>query len=256
MVQVGRLIDSGLIDGVTSQAVDEAVLEAKVRDMVPNTLHLYRRKPPAVSLGKFQRIEEVVDLEYCRQRGINILRRISGGREVYTDSNCLEYALIVNQEYQEIPVDIIESFKVICTGIIMALKKLNIDAFYKPINDVLVGGRKISGNAQRRKGSILLQHGTILVDADFESMSKALKRGDDGAAKLMEKLTTIRMETKQSNTIEEVTKTIKAGFEENLSMKLVSGKLIPWEAGKVKELAKRYRARSWIFFAHPPHKKQ
>lgn len=253
LVQVWRLIDSGLVDGVTSQAVDEAVLEAKVRDMVPNTLHIYRRKPPAVSLGKFQRLEEVVDLEYCRQRGINILRRISGGREVYTDSNCLEYALIVNQECQEIPVDIIESFKAICTGIILALKKLNIDASYKPINDVLVGGRKISGNAQRRKGSILLQHGTILVDADFESMSKALKIGGDGTTKLMEKLTTIRMETCKSYTMEEVIETLKSGFEENLSMKLVAGKLIPWEAGKVKELAKRYRTRSWIFSALPTH---
>ena len=96
MVRIWRLKDSGLINGVVSQAIEEAMLEARVREKVPNTLHLYRRNPPAVSLGKFQKLDDVVNQEYCKQQGIDILRRISGGREVYTDSNCLEYAVIVH----------------------------------------------------------------------------------------------------------------------------------------------------------------
>lgn len=240
-----RLIDSGLVDGPTSQAIDEAIREARLGELVPNTLHLYRRKPPAVSIGRYQKIGEVVDLEFCRERGIDIVRRTSGGGTIYTDSNCLEYAVVVNQGYPEIPMDLEGSFKVICSGVITALKKLGINASYKPVNDVQVRGRKISGSAQRRR-RILLQHGTLLVDADFESMSKALRGGDGGEAKLMEKLTTVRREAKQVIPIEEVSEALKMGFKETLSMKLVKGKLTPWEEGRVKELTEKYRSRSWI----------
>lgn len=252
LVQTWRLVESGLVDGPTSQAIDEAILEARLKELVPNTLHLYRRNPPAVSIGRYQRVEDVVDLEYCRQQRIDILRRMSGGGTIYTDSNCLEYTVVVDQGYPEIPRDLEGSFKVICTGIVTALKKLGIDASYKPVNDVLVRGRKISGSAQRRR-RILLQHGTLLADADFKSMSKALRLGDEGAAKLREKLTTIRREAKRAYTIEEVEEALKKGFEEILSMKLVKGTLIPWEKEKIKDLTDKYRSQSWVFSARQPH---
>lgn len=240
-----RLIDSGFVDGPTSQAIDEAIREARLKELVPNTLHLYRRKPPAVSIGRYQKIGDVVDLEFCRERGIDIVRRTSGGGTIYTDSNCLEYAVVVDQGYPEIPMDLEGSFQVICSGVITALKKLGIDASYKPVNDVQVRGRKISGSAQRRR-RILLQHGTLLVDADFASMSKALKAVDREEAKLMEKLTTIRREANQGIPMEEVSEALKQGFKEALSMTLVKGKLTPWEEGRVKELTEKYRSRSWI----------
>jgi len=251
LVQIWRFIDSDLIDGPTSQAIDEAIHEARLKDLVPNTLHLYRRKPPAVSIGRYQKIEDVVDVEYCRERGIDIVRRMSGGGTIYTDSNCLEYSVVVDQGYPEIPMDLEGSFRVICTGIITALKKLDIDSYYKPINDVLVVGRKISGSAQRRR-RILLQHGTLLLDTDLESMSKAIKVGDEGIAKLKEKLTTIRWEVKRPITVKEVSKALKMGFEEILSMKLVKEKMIHWEEIRVKELTDKYRSSSWVLSSHQP----
>ncbi len=247
MTQNWRLIDSDQVDGPRSQAVDEAILFARVEKRVPDTLHLYRRRTPTISIGKFQRVEDVVDVEYCRKKGIEILRRISGGREVYTDSNCLEYGVVVNRKRKEISEGIEDSFKTICLGIITGLKKLGIDAYYKPINDVLVNGRKISGNAQRRRGSILLQHGTLLVNADFESMSKALKLGDKGKAELVQKLTTIRLEAGRIPTINEVKEALKIGFEKSLSINLTKGELTQFEDEKIHELIEKYRSRSWVF---------
>ncbi len=206
---------------------------------------MYRRKPITVSIGRYQKIEDVVNVEYCRERGIDIIRRMSGGGTIYTDSNCLEYSVIVNQGYPEIPMDLEGSFKVICTGIITALKKLGIDSYYKPVNDVLVLGRKISGSAQRRK-RVLLQHGTLLLESDLEAMSKAIKVEGNSVAKLKEKLTTIRWEAKQPITINDVSEALKIGFEEILNMKLVKGKLTSWEAIKVRELIDKYRSSSWI----------
>jgi lipoate-protein ligase A len=176
---------------------------------------------------------------------------MSGGGTIYTDSNCLEYSVVVDQGYPEIPRDLEGSFRVICTGIITALKKLGIDSYYKPVNDVLIVGRKISGSAQRRR-RILLQHGTLLLDTDIESMSKALKVGDKGVAKFQEKLTTIRREAKRSVTVKEVSEALKMGFEETLSIKLVKGKLIHWEDIRVKELADKYRSSSWVLSSHQP----
>jgi lipoate-protein ligase A len=225
--------------------LDEAIREARLKEISPNTLHLYRRKPPTVSIGRYQSIEDVVDLEYCKEHGIDIIRRTSGGGTIYTDSNCLEYAIVVDQGYSEIPMDLEGSFKIICTGIITALKKLGIDASYKPINDVHVRGKKISGSAQRRR-RVLLQHGTLLVDADFQSMSKALRMGDKGKEKLMERLTTVRSEASRGINVEEVSEALKTGFEEILSMKLVNEKLTPWEEGRVQELVEKYKAKSWI----------
>ena len=248
MEQIWRFIDSHLVDGPTSQAIDEAIFEARLREEVSNTLHLYRRKPAAVSIGRYQRIENVVNLEYCKERGIDIIRRMSGGGTIFTDSNCLEYSIIVDQGHPKIPRDLEGSFNVICTGIVISLNSLNIDASYKPINDVLVKGRKISGSAQRRR-RVLLQHGTILVDADFESMSKALRVGEDGELKLMGKLTTIKREANRIFEIEEVTNALKMGFEKTLSMKLMKGSLTLLEKRRVKELTSKYRSKCWVLSA-------
>jgi lipoate-protein ligase A len=218
-----------------------------MKELVPNTLHLYRRKPSAVSIGRYQKIEDVVDTKYCKARRIDILRRISGGGPIYTDSNCLEYSVVVDREYSKIPIDLEGSFKVICTGIIKALDTLGLNAYYKPINDVIVEGKKISGSAQRRSGHILLQHGTLLCDADLDLMSKALKMGHEGVRKLEEKLTTIRWEANRVIDIEKASEALKRGFEEVLSMKLVKSKLIPWEELKIKELADKYRSKTWVF---------
>lgn len=250
LVQVWRFIDSDLVDGPTSQAIDEAILRARVADIVPNTLHLYRRKSPTVSIGYFQNIEDVVDLEYCRLKGIEIVHRISGGGAIYTDSNCLEYAVVVNLQNEAIPKDTIESFKVICAAIIKALGWLGIDATYKPINDILVKGRKISGSAQKRRGHILLQHGTLLVDTNFEHLTKSLKVRNKGIDKLLKRITTIKLESKRILTMDEIKEALKAGFEESLAIKLVDGKLSLSEERRIKKLVNRYKSKLWISPSH------
>jgi lipoate-protein ligase A len=218
-----------------------------MKELVPNTLHLYRRKPSAVSIGRYQKIEDIVNVKYCKTRRIDILRRISGGGAIFTDLNCLEYSIVVDHIFPNIPIDLEGSFRIICSGIIKALDNLGIKAYYKPINDVLVEGKKISGSAQRRSGRILLQHGTLLFDADLDLMNGVLKMGHKGVKKMEEKLTTIRWEANRVIDIEMASEALKRGFEEVLSMKLVKSTLTPWEELRVKELADKYRSKTWVF---------
>jgi lipoate-protein ligase A len=153
--------------------MDEAILEAHIAGEVPDTLHFYRRAVPTISMGYFQKVGESVDTGECERRGVSIVRRKSGGSSIYTDSGQLIYGLVLHEK--ELPADRTDSFCVVCSALAEALRSYGIDARFRPMNDIEVGGRKISGNAQlRRKGSVL-QHGTILVDTDLAAMDSVLK---------------------------------------------------------------------------------
>jgi len=167
-----RIIDTDLCRGSYSASLDEAIARGVSRGLEP-TLHFYRRSPPAVTLGYFCKVEEDVDTEYCMREGVSLVRRWTGGGTIYTDENVLVYGLSCPKEY--LPENIGESYEIICGAIVDCLFYFGIKAEYKPINDVLVGRRKISGSAQFRRWSIVLQHGTILMNADFDKMFGAIK---------------------------------------------------------------------------------
>ncbi len=184
-----RLVDSDLLEPARSAAIDEAILLARNEGSVPDTFHLYRRTGPTISLGHFERIRESVDVEAAERLGVSIVRRMSGGSAIYTDPDQLIYTVAVGKgSMPESPQD---TFRVLCQGVIEALDVLGIRAEFKPVNDVLVGGRKISGSAQVRRREVVLQHGTLLVRTDYERMFSVLrssKRPRDGLTSLTEML--------------------------------------------------------------------
>jgi lipoate-protein ligase A len=168
-----RLVDSGLVRPPESAAIDEAILEAHSEDLVGNTLHFYRRSQPTVSLGYFQKVQEAVNLEECDRRGVALVRRKSGGSSIYTDPGQLIYGFVVGES--DIPGEHAEAFRVVCSALARAISSFGVVAAYRPMNDVEVSGRKVSGNAQlRRKGSVLI-HGTVLVDTDLGTMDAVLR---------------------------------------------------------------------------------
>ena len=170
-----RLIDTDITDPYYVTATDEAIAYARKEKKVPNTLHLYMRNPAAVSVGRSRKIHDDVDVGECIKNNVKIVRRTTGGGTIYTDKECLIYSLIFDkknvglQSSQEI-------FENVCNSIVNTLKKLDIHTTYKPPNDILLNGKKISGSAQIIKERIVLIHGTVLVDTDLELMKKVLKR--------------------------------------------------------------------------------
>ena len=93
-----RVVDSGIVDPGRSVAVDEAMLMARHLRIAPNSLHLYVRDRPTVSLGYFEKEEEAVDLAVAKARNVAIVRRASGGSAIYTDPGQLIYALVIDDE--------------------------------------------------------------------------------------------------------------------------------------------------------------
>lgn len=166
-----RVIEMEVCDAFTNMAIEEAAWEGVRNGTSPPTIRFYCYKPCAVSVGCFQSIRDEVNIEVCRESGIDIVRRWTGGGAVYHDKE-ITYGVIAPLAI--FPKNIIESYRLICGWIAKALENLGIPSEFRPINDILVDGKKISGSAQTRRGGVLLQHGTLLYDLDLPTMFSAL----------------------------------------------------------------------------------
>jgi len=163
-----RLLDTGKGPAAMNMAIDEALMLSG-----KPALRFYGWEPPAVSIGYFQGIEQEVDPGKCAQLGVDVVRRLTGGGAVYHDQE-LTYSFVAPEE-GPIARNILESYRQICAPIVRGLKNLGLVAKFKPINDIIVNGRKISGNAQTRRKGMILQHGTILLDVNIRRMFSLLK---------------------------------------------------------------------------------
>ncbi|MDR1211298.1 MAG: lipoate--protein ligase family protein [Spirochaetaceae bacterium] len=173
MSHVFRLLDTGFHDAFYNMGLDQTLLEGAGGESLP-CLRFYGWKPRAVSIGYFQGLDEEVNVFSCGERGVDVVRRLTGGGAVFHNAE-LTYSLILSLDHPLARRSIQESYRILCAGIVRGLKNFGLDASFVPINDIEYKGKKISGNAQTRKNGALLQHGTVLLDNDPELMFELLK---------------------------------------------------------------------------------
>lgn len=125
---------------------------------------------PSIIIGQHQNTIEEINEDYCKEKGIHIQRRLSGGGAVYHDHGNLNFSFIVRATR-----DNVNDFNVLTQPVIKTLEKLGIKAELSGRNDILIDGRKFSGNAQFFRNGMLLQHGTILFNSDMSELGNALK---------------------------------------------------------------------------------
>jgi len=189
-----RLVDTDLERPQLTAAIDEALLTSRIAGHSGDTVHLYRRRPPSVSIGYFQSAAEVADLEACRRDGVPVVRRISGGGAIYTDEHQLVYALA---HQPPSPIKAPEGLAMACGALVRALHRLGIeDARMSGVNDVVVGTSKVSGSAQVVRKGVHLVHGTVLVDVDRSALARYLlppvgKQGTAGHPPPAQRVTTL-----------------------------------------------------------------
>jgi lipoate-protein ligase A len=128
-----------------------------------------------VSLGRFQAIDDSVDLEACRREGVDVVRRISGGGSVFHGRKGeVTYSIVLREEH--LPArDVVSSFEYLLGGVAGAIRATGLQAEVSPINDIVVNGRKIGGSAQVRRNGGVLQHGTVLLTIDKHLAFRLLK---------------------------------------------------------------------------------
>jgi len=244
-----RLVDSGLVEPAESAALDEAILEAHATGGAPNTLHFYRRAAPTVSIGYFQKVVDTVELGECERLGVSVIRRRSGGSSIYTDAGQLIYGLVVRES--DLPKGREESFRFICSAVARALGSLGVGAYYRPTNDIEIGGRKVSGNAQLLSRGSVLHHGTILVDtsvANMDALLKVDKAKYPSLTKPSDRVATLSsilgarpdMEIVKGNMVREISGAFGCRFEKS--------SLSPKERDLVRRLVQeRYGRKDWNF---------
>jgi len=248
-----RLLDTDAHDAYYNMALDEAIATARSKGLVPNTIRFFRWKPSAVSIGYFQGMEDEVDIEACKSRSIDYVRRVTGGGAVYHDYDGeLTYSIMVNEDHRLVPHDILKSYEVLCSGLLHGLSLLGVPAEFKPINDVTVGGRKISGNAQTRRMGVVHQHGTVLRKVDPAVMFSLLrvpneKIRDKLIQSVKERVTSINSYLGREVSFEELKKSFRKGFEKTLEIELVEGLITDYENRLVPDLRQKYASREWNF---------
>lgn len=124
----------------------------------------------AIVCGKNQSIWEEANFPFCRQNNIQIAKRISGGGTVYHDPGNLNYTYITSKR-----AELVSNFSIFNQPIIDFLQSLGLEAYLNERNDILIDGKKISGNAQNLYKDSLLGHATLLFNAKREFLSKSLK---------------------------------------------------------------------------------
>jgi lipoate-protein ligase A len=193
-------------------------------------------------------MKDEVNLETCRELGIDCIRRWTGGGAVYHDAEGeITYSVIAPVGI--FPKNIVESYKVICGWIVNGLITLGIDAVFSPVNDILVGGKKISGSAQTRRGGILLQHGTILYDLDLGTMFSVLNVSKQ---KITDKM--IKSARERVTSISKHTDANKKDVYEALMRSFTRDKDYGYGSWSIREMTsanelveKKYKTEEWSF---------
>jgi lipoate-protein ligase A len=191
-VVIWRFIDTGSCSGRENMAIDEALFRCFNTATSQPVLRLYGWQPPALSLGRFQKVGDDLDLTCCRADDLSIVRRITGGGAIY-HADELTYSLVCSSSQIPPVTSVKDSFRVLTSFLLAFYRELGQSANYavdlepnlsslgqrtplcfagKESYDILLNGRKIGGNAQRRSRQVIFQHGSIpLKDATGKALS-------------------------------------------------------------------------------------
>lgn len=250
MKEQWRLLKTDFSTAFTNMAVDRAVLVTSSEGKVSPTVRFYGWEPSAISIGYFQSLEEEVDLDTCRKLGVDYVRRITGGGAVFHEEE-LTYSIVIPETHPQIPKNILKSYGRICGAVMKGLDNLGIESKYVPINDIITGGKKISGSAQTRKAKIVLQHGTVLTDVDVDKMFSVLKVPNEKIkdkliADVKQRVTSIKHVLGKEIRFEDVAEAMKRGFEEEFDVELIEESLSEEEKELTRKFEKEcFSARDW-----------
>ncbi len=198
-----RIVFDGPRDPQLNMALDEALARLR-READYDTLRLYMWLPSGVSIGRRQDARAVVDLQEVERLGYKLVRRPTGGAALLHPQDLeVTYSIVLGSEHSLYRLDVASSAAKIAEGVAIAVRRLGAEAGVRGMgepgsseycyvnpgsSDVLVGGRKVSGSAQRRSWGALLQHGTLLLSYNHELFTRVIRAGA-GASGAGEKVT-------------------------------------------------------------------
>lgn len=261
MGKTWRLILDQKRDGYYNMAVDEAILLHYASFRIP-TLRVYGWDKPFVSLGYNQNFREVLN----SKREIPFVRRITGGSAILHHKE-LTYSLVCSLEDLNLPKGVKESYRIICSFLKHFYSQLGLKASFagdltfknqrtvkdlgkyknfcfssRQHSDLLVKGKKIGGNAQRRRKNIIFQHGSIPQEINFSYIRRTIK--DSG--NLRGRITFLKEIIGKALSFTSLRSLLAASFKATFRVEFSQGELLLPERKSVVSLLKgKYETEGW-----------
>jgi len=267
-----QLILDGPNVAAYNMAVDEVLLKDAAADQTSEftCLRFYQWARPALSLGFSQKAARVIDFSFCRERGIELVRRLTGGKAVLHHHE-LTYSVVSNDVHSFPLSDIGETYRRIAQALVLGFRHLGIETYLagdgesknqmprsaatsacfavSNHHEILWSGRKLVGSAQRRAQTAFLQHGSILLDFDPELLAGAL--GNRNPSGLGLKVASLAECLGWRPDPIEVASNLQRGFEKSFGVDLKRTWLNARQRQLAEELAsQKYAQLDWSHLNH------
>lgn len=234
-----RFIHSGYQTGAMNMALDDALLQSVANGQSLPILRFYRWLPATVTLGYAQSVHSDLDLAVCRDAGVDVVRRTTGGRAVLHDQE-VTYSVIAPLNTELFGNSVLDCYRVISEVLQKTLLQLGLPAqlvpgkprgghrnatkavcFSAPSQyELVIEGRKVAGSSQKRYGQVFLQHGSIPVEMDLDLLGRALKVNEnEERAGSLETVGWLNRWSDSKLTIEDVETALAGIFSEHLQIK-------------------------------------
>ena len=207
---------------------------------------------PAVIVGRFQNTLAEINTKFVKERGIKVVRRMSGGGAVYHDLGNLNYTFIVKHSP-----DKLLNFKKYTVSVMKVLKELKVDVEFKGRNDLTIKGKKFSGNAQYITKNRLLHHGTLLYSSNLDDLEEALNVSADkieskGIKSVRSRVTNICDHLQEDIGLQKFKELLLESIFNGANIK--TKRLVPEDQAQIKELVKtKYSTWKWNFGESPAY---
>ncbi len=252
-------------------AVDEAIMKIHSQGDTPPTLRFYCWKPAALSLGYFQKTEEEINYENCQKEGIDLVRRLTGGRAILHDQE-LTYSIVIREDYNLLSDSIEKSYQQISRGLVNGLQSLGVPAELKAVErgkkapsghsaacfdapswyEVILDNKKLIGSAQRRKDNTILQHGSLPLAIDANKIFELLNYNSEverkKARRIFKTKSTSLSKAGYNYSYQKLESALTTGLSQALGIEFEKGDLTETEKELAHKLAtEKYNGDKWNY---------
>ncbi|MCF8563631.1 lipoate--protein ligase family protein [Alicyclobacillus tolerans] len=244
-----RYLDLGTVSAARSQAIYHAVASL----MAPGdgiTLVTVSPDKPYVCVGFHQVTSREVDVEFCRRNQVPISRRMTGGGAVYLDENQIFWHLIFPQRFA----DVDRLYEKFLAAPVRVYQRMGIEAVHRPVNDIVVGPRKIGGTGAATIGDATVLVGSLMMDFNVEAMAKVLqvpseKFRDKLIFTLQEYMTSVKRELGEQVPFDRelATRWLVEAFENVIGETAVPGSLTEREERALAEFESTLFSEDFVF---------
>lgn len=272
-----RFLNTRFENAFFNMAADEAVLESVRDGASPPVFRAFGWRPPGLSFGYAQRVGREVDLDRCREMGVEVVRRPTGGRAVL-HWNELTYSVLCRGDDPLVGGGVTEAYRRISECLVAGLRRFGVAAdlvrseppAVRPVeesitspcfssaarHEVVIGKRKLIGSAQRRMGDMLLQHGSLIIGPEHKRIIDLLRLTSEEMKvefrrELDEGTTSVEEELGRPVAFDDLAESLRRGFEQTLGVPFVEQPLTDRERGRIDVLVReKYGTDAWNFEVH------